>query len=317
MQFKAGLKKEFIYFAKSFRMYGVILAMLAFALLSPLMIKATSLLREETQELVEGAEVTEETEVVEEVMMDCPECGYGITYTDYDEAMYQQMTEEMSEEGASIDELFNSFDSVSYGIALVLSGISADAVLVLLLCMMSTAGGEQKKRNVIIPNASGLTTWGYILPKFVFYTIFTFVSTFAVAYLGYFMCTWLYDATLPALDVFNYIICNSVFCVFVVILYLFAGLSTGKAGLSAALVYIFLNIFPSVLEFAEINEYNPFSLMKYAFGTNMTIDGKEIAISMLITVGLSALFIGLTYLFVNLRRIDNTRKVEIADVSDN
>ena len=46
-------------------------------------------------------------------------------------------------------------------------------------------------------------------------------------------------------------------------------------------------------------------------------NGKEIAISMLITLGLIALFIGLTYLFVNLRRIDNTRKVEIADVSDN
>ena len=112
MQFKAGLKKELIYFAKSFRMYGVILAMIAFSLLSPLMIKATSLLLDAPQELVEGT--TEEVEVVEEVMMDCPECGYGITYTDYDEAMYQQMTEEMSEEGASIDELFNSFDSVSY-----------------------------------------------------------------------------------------------------------------------------------------------------------------------------------------------------------
>ena len=44
MQTKAGIKKEIIYFAKTFRMYGVLIAMIALAMLSPLMLKASELI---------------------------------------------------------------------------------------------------------------------------------------------------------------------------------------------------------------------------------------------------------------------------------
>ena len=331
MQIKAGLKKEFIYFAKSFRIWGVLIAMIAFALFSPLMMKATDILLDETMELVEGAtEDAEETAtdlesgtvdgsvvVEEEIMFNCPDCDYPITYTEYDNLMAQQMMNDMMAQNEEVFELVDTYNSIRYGTSMVLSGISANAILVLLLCMMATSGGEQKKRNVIIPNCSGLTTWGYILPKFIFYPLFTLVSSMAVSYLGYWMCTGLYNATLPALDVFNFIFSNSIFCVFVVTTYMFIGLSTGKAGLSAALVYIFINIFPTVLEYAEVNEYNPFSLMKYAYGINMTVDGKEMAISILMSLGLMIVFVILTYLFVNLRKIDNSKKVEVSDVSNN
>ena len=319
MQIKAGIKKEWIYFGKSFRLYGVILAMLAFSMLSPLMMKGAELLVEETSNLIEDDTNidTSDVIVIEDALMDCPECGHEITYDEYNAAMSEKYSVETDDKFASVDNLFASYNNITYGIALVLSGISSNAILILLLFMMGTAGGEQKKKHVIIPNSSGLTTWGYILPKFIIYPLITFISSFAVSYLGYEICTLLYSETIPTVDVINFILCNSVFCAFMVVLYLTLGLSTGKAGLSVVIVYLLIQIFPTVLEFADLNEYNPFSLMKYAVGINMTVDGVEQAISIAMTVALSIFFMFLTYLFVNLRKIDNQRKVEIANVSDN
>ncbi|MGN0661088.1 MAG: hypothetical protein ACI4JX_05140 [Oscillospiraceae bacterium] len=281
MQIKAGIKKEFIYFTKSFRMFGVLLAMIAFAILSPLMLKAANAMMEMVDDGSEDAAYTAEME-----------------------AQFSEAGEAMN---VDYNDVFVETD-VYYAFSQVLAGLSANAVLVLMLCMMGTAGGEQKKRSVMIPNCSGLTTFGYIAPKYIFYTIFTFVSTAVVSFAGYFLCKLLFGGSIAAVDLINYILANSIFCTFVIVIFMFAGISTGKAGISVAVIYVFINIFPSILTFAEVNKYNPFSLMKYSL-LDMSIDGTELAVSIGVTVVLTAVCMVLTNVFLKARKIDNTRKV--------
>lgn len=280
MQIKAGIKKELIYFAKSFRMYGVILAMLAFAFLTPLMLKATNLM----MNVIDDSGDASYTEELNAEMKEVSE----ITNVDYNSVFIET--------------------DIYYAFTQVLSGLSANAILVLMLCMMGTAGGEQKKRSTMIPNCSGLTTAGYTSPKFIVYSLFTFISTAAISVVGYFLCKFLFGGSIALLDLFNFIVANSIFCTFVIVIYMFVGISTGKAGISVAVIYVFLNIFPTILTYAEVNKYNPFSLMKYSL-LDIAVDGAELSVSIGITVLISALLMILTNVFLNARKIDNTRKV--------
>lgn len=326
MQIRAGLKKEWIFFGKSFRLYVILITMIILPLVTPVMMKTLETVMDKTseltQELVEDTpsevpEGSENYEYYNATHVVCPDCGNEITNYEYEQYEVTNALNEANDQmNAAMDMVSNVF-GIRLGFVSVLSEISGDCLLVLMLCLMGAAGGEQKKRNVIIPNCSGLTSWGYILPKFIFYPLFTLLASIATSYLGYYVCTLLYGETLPALDVFNFILCNSIYAAFIVVCYFALGLSTGKAGISVLVVYIVKMILPTVLEFADVNEYNPLSLASSSLGQNWAIDGKEMAISIAMTVALSLFFMFLTYLFVNLRKIDNQRKVEVANVSDN
>ena len=326
MQIRAGLKKEWIFFGKSFRLYVILITMIILPLVTPVMMKSIETVMDKTSELTQGlvedtpSEVPEGSENYEyynATHVVCPDCGNEITNYEYEQ---YEVTTALTQANEQMDAAMNMVSNV-FGIRLgfvsVLGELSSDCLLVFMLCLMGAAGGEQKKRNVIIPNCSGLTSWGYILPKFIMYPLFTMLASFASGYFGYYVCTLLYSETLPALDVFNFILGNSIYCAFIVVCYFALGLSTGKAGISVLVVYIVKIILPTVLEFADVNEYNPLSLSKYSLGQNWSVDGKELAISIAMTVVLSLFFMFLTYLFVNLRKIDNQRKVEVANVSDN
>lgn len=288
MQIRAAIKKEFLYFAKTFRMYGVLLAMILLATLTPLMMYGTTALLEET------------------MLTSVSEDANGDEY--YENDIYGEEDFESRYLSESASALFSG-GVLSY-FCYVLNGITGTALLILMLVMMSAAGGEQKKKNMIIPNCSGLTAINYVVPKVIFYALFTFISTAAISIFGYFLCIELAEGqTLPIMDIVSYIGANSLFCTFIIVLYLFLGLSTGKAGMSVILIYIFLQIFPTIMEFADVNKYNPISLMKYSM-VDMSIDGKELIISASITVALIIVLVILTTILMKAKRINNARKAD-------
>ncbi|NMB30425.1 MAG: hypothetical protein GX988_03150 [Clostridiales bacterium] len=286
MQTKAGIKKEIIYFAKTFRMYGVLIAMIALAMLSPLMLKASELILDNLPD--------------EESIMQS-DVGEG------DISIYED--DSLAEVQGMI--------TMDFAYISAISGITGNAILVLLLCMMGTAGGEQKKRSIILPKCSGLKTTDYVTAKFIVYPVFTFISTAVISILSYFLCKLLFGESLEISVVVRYVVSASLYMVFLVALMLFVGISTGKAGISAALIYIGTAIIPTILSLFKINKYNPFALQHYFTGfadLSTRANKLELVLNVLITIGLIILFYILTIAILNARKIDNSKKIGIESV---
>ena len=183
--------------------------------------------------------------------------------------------------------------------------------------MMGTAGGEQKKRSIILPKCSGLKTTDYVTAKFIVYPVFTFISTAVISILSYFLCKLLFGESLEISVVVRYVVSASLYMVFLVALMLFVGISTGKAGISAALIYIGTAIIPTILSLFKINKYNPFALQHYFTGfadLSTRANKLELVLNVLITIGLIILFYILTIAILNARKIDNSKKIGIESV---
>mgnify|MGYP001206600168 CR=1 FL=1 len=291
MQTKAGIKKEIIYFSKTFRMFGVLIAMIALAALSPLMLKVSEIIFDSLPDI--------------ESSMQAAAGGEDGNIAEFD--LYEE------------DALAEMQDMITMDFAYIsaISGITGNAILVLLLCMMGTAGGEQKKKSVIIPKCSGLKVTDYVTAKFIVYPVFTFLSTAIISVLSYFLCKLLFGASLEISVVIRYVLSASLYMVFLVSLMLFTGISTGKAGISATLIYVGTVIIPTILSLFKINKYNPFALQHYftGFADLSTRTSKlELALNMLITIALIIIFYILTIVILNARQIDNSKKIGIESV---
>src|SRR5699024_3020180 len=100
-------------------------------------------------------------------------------------------------------------------------------------------------------------------------------------------------------------------------LMLFTGIATGKAGISATLIYVGTVIIPTILSLFKINKYNPFALQHYftGFADLSTRTSKlELALNVLITIALIIIFYILTIVILNARQIDNSKKIGIESV---
>ena len=267
--FKTGLQKEFMFFSRSFRMWGVVIAAFAFALLDPLLMKA--------MESLSGA---------------LAEVDPSLEGFDFTEGLNMSQT----------------------GIVSAMSDLSSTLLLVLMLVTMYAAGGELKKRSMIIPWNAGLTPRVYILPKFLFYPLFGALLTFVGTVSSYFITLALYSevsvtigqvalAALPA----------AVFQMFMITLYFTLGLCTAKAGLSVVVVYG-SNVLLSALFMAlGADKFHPFTLTAQGQGIIM---GEEADLanlwgSIAVTVLLAALCYGVTLFVIAARRIDNRGVEEI------
>ncbi len=290
MQTKAGIKKEIIYFSKTFRMFGVLIAMIALAALSPLMLKVSEIIFDSLPDIESSMQAAG------------GEDGNIAEFDLYEEDALAEMQDMITMDFAYIS---------------AISGITGNAILVLLLCMMGTAGGEQKKKSVIIPKCSGLKVTDYVTAKFIVYPVFTFLSTAVISVLSYFLCKLLFGASLEISVVIRYVLSASLYMVFLVSLMLFTGISTGKAGISATLIYVGTVIIPTILSLFKINKYNPFALQHYftGFADLSTRTSKlELALNVLITIALIIIFYILTIVILNARQIDNSKKIGIESV---
>lgn len=138
MQIKAGFKKEWFQFSRTFRLWGILIATVSFSLADPLMYWAMNAL-----------------------------LG-SLTDTD----MYGSIGGAVDIEN-SLGMLFGNAGSVFAG---TMADLCATSLLIIMLILMSPCGGEQKKRATIIPSCSGLDTFSYLIPKYVMYPGTVFVT---------------------------------------------------------------------------------------------------------------------------------------------
>ena len=277
---KVGIKKEFMLFSRGFRLIGVIITIIGISLMYPLMYKSMEMMAGQIADMGQqiGGEAQDQvTGAVDSFngMMSSLEAMYG-----------------------------GSMAAVGFKTGV--SSITSTGFLIISLLLMATAGGEQKKRSVIIPNCAGLTPAGYVLPKFIVYPVmiglFTFLGGMATGGIS----NLIYNNELNINDIIFSSLCAAIYMLFMTALYFLIGLSTGRPGISVIIVYGGSTIIPILLQSLDIDRYNPFTLQSLLMSSYNDADMNNFILSTVVAFILSVICCLLALMIMTLRRVDNT-----------
>ena len=281
-QIKAGFKKEWLQFFRTFRFGGLILAILSFAIADPLMYKMMA------------------------VMMDM------LASTDM-LAMAASAANDMS---AAYNEVLAEVGGLYSDAGLIYSMTNADlcasSVLITMLILMSPSGGEQKKRATIIPAAIGLDYFNYLVPKFVLYPMTVFVLSFLSSGIAGLLCNVMFTENRVSAGILllGSLSC-AVYATFSLTVYQAVGLCTSRPGVAAVTVYFGSTIIQIILTSMELTGFNPFTLRSLATGELVSPDfsladnAASIGIGILLSVVISVVLFFMTYSVLNAKKINN------------
>lgn len=277
---KTGIKKEFMLFSRGFRLIGVIITIIGISLMYPLMYKSMEMMAGQIADMGQqiGGEAQDQvTGAVDSIngMMSSLEAMYG-----------------------------GSMAAVGFKTGV--SSITSTGFLIISLLLMATAGGEQKKRSVIIPNCAGLTPAGYVLPKFIVYPLVIGVLSFLGGIITGCISNLMYNNELSINDIMFSSLCAAIYMLFMIALYFLIGLSTGRPGISVIIVYGGSTIIPILLQSLDIDRYNPFTLQSLLMSSYNNADMNNFMLSTVVAFILSVICCLLALMIMTLRRVDNT-----------
>jgi ABC-2 type transport system permease protein len=197
----------------------------------------------------------------------------------------------------------------STGVTSQLSEIAGLGMIVYFLIISSFAGGEQKKRSIIIPQSSGLGSLSYILPKFIVYPLAILILSVLGTIAASLISGWAFEVNdLVFSRVLVAGLLMGVYNMFFTCIHLTIGTGTGKPFISSAICIGTLLIVPSLFVLANMTPaFNPFTLISAA--TSALHGGEE---SLDIIVGIIVAFVLMAILFFialfaqNARKIDNS-----------
>ena len=288
MKLKFCLKKEWLHFSRTFRLWGVIIAAFAVVIAYPLMYKFTGVVMEELAK----------------------QTGLSISIGEVDAGFL---------DGMNFGDMTAMFSDASLMYTVAVSGMLSIAILVFMLVLSSASGGEQKKRAMIIPLCSGLSTKHYVLSKFILYPLVCFVDIF----LSSMLCGALCNALFPNNSItFSMLVLAStmagVYAVFAICVYMSLGLCTSRPGVMAAVVYITITIAQTVLQMVESNYgqimYNPFVLAEFVGGGMasphfpLADNIPNILISIAVSLAICVIMCLIAIAVLNAKKINNRRE---------
>jgi len=203
--------------------------------------------------------------------------------------------------------------SSSQGVSSAIMDITQTSLIVFLLVINSNAGGELKKRSVMIPRSAGLQSFSYIFPKFIVYPLAGFVLALASAFASWGISSVIFqDNDVVFLGVLLGGALVGVCMMFYICAHITIGTATGKAGLSATVCILVSLILPNAfMLFGSERVYNPFMLNVLA-ATAVTKEGLsilqpvEVIVTVLFTLALMAIMFFVALFAQNARKIDNT-----------
>lgn len=290
-QLRYSFKKEAAHFFRTFKFWGIVLAVFGFAIANPMMYKVTGTLFKQLND------------------------NQQFTVAIQTSAM--PGSENPADDllgGLGIGDMASMYSSADSTLAMSLINFSSYSLLIILLVMMPVAGGEQKKRAMIVPMCSGLKFKNYLIPKFVIYPLSVFALTFLGGLTAGGLCNSLFDAGKVSFGMTALgSLLISVYMAFIVTVYLSLGLCTSRPGVMAASVFIGQMILQSMLEGMGLGDYQPFTTVTVIAG--MFAPGYDLRAKMpsiLTSVGLSVV-IGVLMFFLALgvlgaKKIDNTEE---------
>ncbi len=279
MQIRYGFKKEWLQFSRTFRLGGILIAIFSFALADPLMYMALN------------------------VMMNY------MSNIDY-----SQMTASLGMgTGADAFEMVSGMINDSGLIfSMTMTDLCAMSLLIIMLILMSPAGGEQKKRATIIPSCCGLKYFNYLVPKFVIYPLTVFGGTFLATMTTGGLCNILFqenhvDFGMMLLAAF---LC-AVYAAFITTVYLSIGLCTSKPGVVTVLVYLGTSLVEIILTSLDLTKFHPFTL-RALVTTEMFMGDFElseniasICVGTLLSIIVMVLMFFMAYAVLNAKKINN------------
>ena len=179
-------------------------------------------------------------------------------------------------------ELYSSFsasDMIMYNVE-QLTGVGS---IVILFLFKGAAGGEQKKRSVIIPQCAGLTAEKYVIPKYVIYPLVVFASAFVSMTAGAGVSLLIFPGDVKWDMVMLSSLCTGVYLAFSTVLQFCIGLCTGRSNLAIVSVILTNMFLPSILGFFRVDRFNPFALSSIAM--NAAINSGKSANKLLAAAG--------------------------------
>lgn len=305
MQLKYSFKKEWSQFIRTFRFWGVIISVVAFALVNLMMFKFTGFVLSEMNKSSEGSGVPSFAAAVDISASVSAEAESDQLSSDafgnnlLGDIDFSDMTEMYSDAGLMFSTTMASFCS--------------NSMLIIMIIMMSPAGGEQKKRAMIVPLSGGLRYENYLLPKFIIYPLTIFAVIFISSLATGAACNVLFpiNGQSAGMIVLASLMC-AVYCLFIFAVYLSLGLCTSHPGFMTAAVYVGQSIMQSLLIAMGLDGYNPFTLLTLCSGTLLSADGFDLAANMpsIITAFVLAVVIAVSMYFLALavlkaKKIDN------------
>lgn len=285
MKLRFCLKKEWAHFSRTFRFAGVIIAAFAVVIVYPMLFKFTGVLMKELSEQVLSISMGSSGQ----------DFFGGMTFGD--------MAEMYFDAGLMYSTTMASVFSIT--------------LLVFMLILCSAAGGEQKKRAMIIPLCSGLSTKHYVLAKFILYPLVCFADVFLSSMLCGALCNALFpNNTINAGLLVLSSALAGVYIVFAVCVFISLGICTSKPGVMAAVVFVVITITQTVLQMVEQNfgsiKYNPFSLVNLVSGEmlaspdfSLADNTLNIALSVIISLAVSVIMSLLAIAVLNAKKINN------------
>lgn len=275
MKFSSAFKKEFMFFTRTMRMFGVILSIMIFSVADPVMLKGMGALMNTMVDTIE-----EQSEAT----------GYEI----------------FSEEDKAVFEIFDQIDA-STAAAMAVGDFTSTAVIIVLLILMAPSGSEQKKRSIIIPRCAGLTPKMYVTPKFILYPVTAFLSGF----LGMFICAGVSSILFEGSFEFTSILLSAVsvglYIAFVIVLQLTIGICSERPGVAVISVLAASAIIPTMLSYFRVDKFNPFALPSIASEAFVAeIDPVNVGVSLIVTVILTLILYFTTLFVLTARQIDNS-----------
>ena len=309
MQLKYSFKKEWSHFTRTLRIWGVIAAILGFAISNPMMFKFVSV-------------------VMNEVMP-----GFSDTSGSSDSSPYSQasilnilnLADHTSGNGSGsifgeidISDAMSMYNDAGLMFSVSLASFATYGLLIIMLILMSAAGGEQKKRAMIVPMCSGLEYNNYLLPKFIIYPLFTFGVSFVSALISGGLCNSMFeDNKITAVRLLLTALDMSVYMMFIVCVFLSLGLCTSRPGIMVPSIFLGQMLIESLLNGLGMLRYHPFALLgyvdsgmitssEYAFEDELPSFITAIALSLVICVMMYFLALGV----LKAKKINNQKEIE-------
>lgn len=281
---KFAFKKELMYFSRTFRMFGVIFAILIISLFDPLVYKGMMVFMDIMGEQLEQS---------------------GFTMT-ADAGALASAEVDASNPFAGLTELYASLRAPEIASAAVADFTSTSA-LIIFLVLMQPSGGEQKKRSTILPLCAGLTPIRYIVPKFVIYPLTAFLSSLIALPLCAGVSVFLFGGEISFLNSLAAGAMVGLYLAFLIVIELTLGICTARPGLAAIFTILGSQLLPTVLALFRINRFNPFVLPDLAGGFLSGEAGTlNLWVSVMVTVVVGVILFFTTLLTQTARRIDNS-----------
>lgn len=284
-----GIKKEIMFFGRSFRFVGVLIASVVFAVISPLMMSLSYNMMSGLMDSGAG-EIVEDTDTAANGYANADDIigGMGL---------------------GAIGDMFTDEDIMAkLGVVSSVGDLTNTLLLIFMLVTMYSAGGELKKRSMIIPQNAGLTPKLYLLPKFLVFPVTAALLAFLGVWVSFGITSLMFKGmTVTAGQLALVALLAAVFNAFMITLYFTLGICTKKAGLSVVIMYGGNVIFTTLFNALGADKFHPFTLTTQC--QNIITQGEIDSANLWGSIGISLLLMLLCYfvtLFVvSAKKIDN------------